>query len=183
MKVPEKTSELINRLKSLQGQPRAISQALQDQQIGRRQAYELLERTIEVLKDLKQSLERQMKNVGSAMTQMNASIEALLEQANSEQTAQLESLMRSASILTPTLDKAGVINKGLDDAIQSLKGLIDQNPADMPPLPPPADMPPPPPAEAGPYGGRRNRRKHQGGYTYRKTRTPSRRTKTRKTRK
>ena len=65
----------------------------------------------------------------------------------------------------------------VDNAIQNLRNLIDINPADMPPPPPPAGQ-----RFSPPVGGRRPR-KHRGGYTYRKTRTPSRRTKTRKTRK
>lgn len=174
MSISKKTVDLVERLKGLQGQSGDIRLLLQDQQSGRRQAYQSLADVIEVLSTLKIKVQEQMTNVASSMIQMNTSIETLLEDANRDQTAELKELSRVASELTPNIDEAELINKKLQAAIESLEDLLGKNPIEI--------LPPPPPPPSSSQGGRR-RRNHRGGYTYRKTKSPIRRTKrTRRTR-
>lgn len=182
IRLSDKSIALLGKLKDLNGQGEEIASLLQDQQSGRRRAYDLLSNVADDLNQLQPRLTQYIGSIGSSVLQMSNAIDGLLENANGEQIKQLEALKAVAGKLEPNQSRVQEIEESLNRAVAGLSNLLEINPANLPPPPPP-------------QGGRR-RRKYKGGYTYKKTknyssgfRTPrslktrtSRRTKTRRTR-
>lgn len=157
--------ELLEGLQNLQGDADDIRGLLQDQQSGRRIMHDMLLEVIGDLSTIIPAIQQERASLGSAMGNISTQIERMLEGASTKQKEKLQELKRIAGTLDPNMDTSNETITKLRASIDTLKRVLSEE----------ANIPPPPP----PQGGRRRRRK--GGYTYRKTKTRS--TRTRRSRK
>jgi hypothetical protein len=163
-----RTLELVRGLQELQGDTfEEIKGSIAEQKNQRFAMHAELVSIVEQLNALIPIVEQEKRKMGTSLNDMNAAIEQLLDGANRKQVEKLTQLKSIADQFTPTVEDAAKTSRTLVDTMAKLVSVLQQDAANMPPPPPPVQ------------GGRR--RRHRGGYTYRKTKTRS--TKTRRTRK